>query len=71
MNTHEHTARTTKALALADTLRALIAKTGASVDDVAQLPDSAWRTVAFLAGVRIPSDATRAIVLELLRSKAA
>lgn len=67
MNTHESVNRTRKAVKLADTLHTLISRTGASLDDIAELPDSAWLTVAQVAKVRVPSAATRAMVLELLR----
>ena len=55
------------ALALADTLRTMARRTGASVDDIEHLPSEAWETVAVVSGVRMPSETTRAMVIELLR----
>lgn len=67
MNAYEASNRTRKALALADTLRQMARRTGASVDDIEHLPSEAWETVAVISGVRHPSEATRAMVIELLR----
>lgn len=57
--------RTAKALRLADVLRSH----EASADEAATLPDETWVTIAELAGVRLPSGATRAMVVIILREQ--
>lgn len=63
--THEAMARARKALRLADTLTSH----GAAAETAEALTDTEWAKVARVAGVRVPSAATRALVVDLLRDR--
>jgi hypothetical protein len=54
--------RTAKALKLADVLRSH----QATVAEVRVLPEETWATVAELAEVKMPSEATRTVVVAIL-----
>lgn len=56
--------RTAKALRLADVLRSHQATSA----EVRALPEETWATIAELAEVRMPSEATRAVVITILES---
>jgi hypothetical protein len=56
--------RTAKALRLVDVLRSH----QATAAEVAALPEETWATIAELAEVRLPSEATRAVVVAVLEA---
>lgn len=66
-NPHEAAARTAKALKLADVFASHL--DGESPDAIAVLPETGWERAAFLADVSLPSEATRAVVVTILRQR--
>jgi hypothetical protein len=62
----EAEARALKATRLTQVLEDL----GATAETVARLPERGWTMVAQLAGTRMPSLTTRALVVDMLRARA-
>lgn len=62
-----HNARHAKALLLAEAALPMLAKVGGCPEDLARLDDAGWEMLARLAGTRIPSETTRALVVDYVR----
>jgi hypothetical protein len=62
---HEQLARTRKATKIAERLIDF----GLDAEEAEWLPDEAWRSFAYLAGCREPSEMTKLVVAEIMRGR--
>ena len=71
MNDFERHARERKATALIDTAMSAYDGEGFSTEDLEAFTDAQWELLADCAGVRPPSEVTRAIVISSVRVRRA
>ena len=67
MNDFERHAREKKAIALIDTAMSAYDGEGFSAEDIEAFSDAQWNLLADCAGVRPPSEVTRALVVSSVR----